>query len=1098
MTLDATGESAAATGQDVTLEQYRAMTAEERALLPKAKQKKLAKLLEKAEQKALKAQARSVIAEANLGAASATQAATGARANKSSASTTNDNDDTGSSSKQLPPEYIDHTPKGAYKTLLKKPMSPAYYPRSVEAAWYDWWEAQGFFTAQTEQALSETDPSRRFVMVMPPPNVTGTLHLGHTLMCAIQDCLTRWHRMRGHVALWVPGTDHAGIATQTVVERKLMRERNLTRHDLGRDDFVRYVWAYKEEYGGRICDQLRRLGVSVDWSREQFTMNEQLSKAVVEAFVRLYERGLIYRGTRLVNWCCRLRTALSDIEVEYVDIPGRELLRVPGHDGEVEVGVLTRFAYPLKEPVPGGIHELVVATTRLETMLGDVAVAVHPEDPRYRDLVGAQLVHPFLPDRELRVIADAQLVDMSFGTGCVKVTPAHDPNDYECGLRHGLPFIVIFDDEGHLNEHAGAFSGLMRYEARVQVERALAERGYLRGKESHAMRLALCSRTHDIIEPMLKPQWWVKCDHMAREAVRAADEGQLTILPEFHRATWNRWLENIHDWCVSRQLWWGHRIPAWRYTNVDTGAEEWIVARNVEEARQRAPPAYRESLEQDEDVLDTWFSSGLFPFSVFGWPDTSPVNREMHAFYPTTLLETGHDILFFWVARMVMLGLELTGKLPFSTVYLHALVRDKYGRKMSKSLGNVIDPLEVIEGATLEQLHAKLLSGNLDPREVEKARKMQRLEYGEQGIPECGTDALRFGLLAYTLQGRDINLDVARVVAYRHFCNKLWNAVRFALGLLHVADKDMAGQPAHRQLPNASDDSGAEALVYKDAALALEDRWILSRLAHCAMQCHQALSSYEFAEAVQALHHFWLYELCDVYLEAIKPRVYGAEDAPADATATSDASVARRVLLECLDQGLRLLHPMMPFVTEELYQRLPLPKRAPSIMTASYPEGGSRDEAAEELVQQAMLIVRGIRSLRTLYQVKKTARPQVWIVGGDAVCAPLVRTLALCGTVNVQADPPSEVKQCGVQLVTPQICIYLHLAGLVDVQVEKAKAQAKLAEAERSAQRFREQLQNYDERVPESVRERTVQNLNRYEQEIAQLTEALERFSQWS
>ncbi|KAF6005062.1 hypothetical protein F1559_005033 [Cyanidiococcus yangmingshanensis] len=583
---------------------------------------------------------------------------------------------------------------------------------------------------------------------------------------------------------------------------------------------------------------------------------------------------------------------------------------------------------------------------------------------------------------------------------------------------------------------------------------------------------------------------------MAQAAIQAVEEQRLTILPEFHRATWSRWLENIRDWCISRQLWWGHRIPAWRYIDADSGSEQWIVARNAEQAREKAPEAYRDTLQQDEDVLDTWFSSGLFPFSVFGWPDEATKNEELDAFYPTTLLETGHDILFFWVARMVMLGIELTGSLPFSIVYLHAIVRDKYGRKMSKSLGNVIDPLEVIEGASLEQLHAKLLAGNLDPREIEKAKKMQRIEYGEHGIPECGTDALRFGLLAYTLQGRDINLDVARVVAYRHFCNKLWNAVRFALGLLQV-EREAPVQLTSAGMSIETNRLDGSGTTNKRTAVALEDRWIRSRLADCATRCNRALSQYEFADAVQALHHFWLYELCDIYLEAIKPRVYGTDASSVSVTAPGSADAARQVLLECLDEGLRLLHPMMPYVTEELYQRLPLPTRAESIMIASYPEGGPRDAPAETLVQEAMLVIHGIRSLRTLYQVRKAARPQVWIVGGQQDYASLVRTLALCDRVHIQSEPPPEANQCGVQLVAPKISVYLHLVGLVDVQVERAKLRVKLTEAERAAQRSREQLQGYDERVPAAVRERCMQHLERSEQEITQLSEALERLTQW-
>ncbi|KAK4535444.1 hypothetical protein CDCA_CDCA05G1469 [Cyanidium caldarium] len=1068
-------------GAEVGLADYLAMSEEQRAQLPKARQKKLARLAQQAEQKALKARAAAAVAVA-LPTAADDDAVAPARSGTAAVG-----DRSGavpSDSKRVPEEYVDRTPRGDYKELLRKPMAPAYYPSSVEAAWNDWWEASGYYGASVEAAQQVTDAQHKFVMVIPPPNVTGSLHLGHALTCAIQDCLTRWHRMLGHVTLWLPGTDHAGIATQTVVERKLLRERDKTRHDLGRESFIEEVWRYKEEYGGRICQQLRRLGASVDWSREQFTMNRRLSRAVTEAFVRLYERGLIYRGTRLVNWCCRLRTALSDIEVEYVDIAGREMRRVPGHDREVEFGVLTQFAYPLRhEPdTEEQPTELVVATTRLETMLGDVAVAVHPDDARYRHLIGRRLLHPLIPERDLVVIGDAQLVDMTFGTGCVKVTPAHDPNDYECGQRHRLPQITVIGEDGRMNAHAGEFAGLMRYDARVAVEQALGERGLMRGKHSHPMRLGVCSRTGDVIEPLLKPQWWMRCDHMAQRALEAVRDGRITILPEFHRETWYRWLENIRDWCISRQLWWGHRIPAWRYVDADGGEERWIVARSESEARAQAPAAVRDALHQDEDVLDTWFSSGLFPFSVFGWPadaDADPAASELRAFYPGTLLETGHDILFFWVARMVMLGLELTDTEPFRTVYLHAIIRDKYGRKMSKSLGNVIDPIEVIEGASLQQLHAKLLEGNLDAREVERARQGQKMDFGEGGIPECGADALRFGLLAYTLQGRDINLDVARVAAYRHFCNKLWNAARFALHLLEAEEE--------RGMREATDGHAAT------EAFALEDRWVRSRASACAAACNSSLQQFLFAEAVTALYNFWLYELCDVYLEAIKPRVYNAD------TSAASAAAARRTLLECLDVGLRLLHPMMPFVTEELYQRLPVKRRCASIMIAPYPQPFGSDPEAETAMEQVLLLVRTVRSMRATYQVKRSARPSVSVQGVMAAAAEadamrrLVRTLTQCGSVELLAQPPSAVAQCATQVAAPGITVYLNLAGLIDVRAELAKLHVKADEAQRLAQRYRTQLQSFDARVPDAVRRRAAEALERADEEARTVHEAIGR-----
>eukprot|EP00607_Mallomonas_marina_P004904 CAMPEP_0182437452 /NCGR_PEP_ID=MMETSP1167-20130531/85058_1 /TAXON_ID=2988 /ORGANISM="Mallomonas Sp, Strain CCMP3275" /LENGTH=632 /DNA_ID=CAMNT_0024630381 /DNA_START=416 /DNA_END=2311 /DNA_ORIENTATION=- len=623
----------------------------------------------------------------------------------------------------------------------------------------------------------------KFVMVIPPPNVTGNLHLGHALTDSIEDTLARWHRMNGKVTLWVPGTDHAGIATQTVVEKRLKKEEGLLRHDLGREKFIQRVWDWKETYATNIRGQIERLGASVDWTREAFTMDSNLSRAVTEAFVRFYDDGLLYRDTRLINWSCALQSAISEIEVDYIDLEGRTMLSVPNHKEreKYEFGTITSFAYKVIGGEEG--EEIVVATTRLETMLGDVAVAVHPDDTRYKHLQGKFLQHPFI-DRKIPVITDGELVDMSFGTGAVKITPAHDPNDYQCGKRHNLEFIIVLTEDGKIASNGGMFAGMMRYDARVKMEEEMTRHNILRGKENNKMRLGLCSRSGDIIEPYLTPQWYVNCNSMAKRAVEVVKSGELKIVPTMHENTWYHWLDNIRDWCISRQLWWGHRIPAYfvrikgereKDKNDPANSDRWVVGRSEEEARERGAVRLgllKSELElfQDDDVLDTWFSSGIFPFSVFGWPNNT---KDLEAFYPTALLETGLDILFFWVARMVMMGLQLTDKLPFTTVYLHAMVRDKNGRKMSKSLGNVIDPNEVINGCSLVSLLDKIDAGNLPPKEIEKAKEGQKSDFPE-GIPECGADALRFGLLAYTVQGRDVNLDIKRVVGYRQFCNKVW------------------------------------------------------------------------------------------------------------------------------------------------------------------------------------------------------------------------------------------------------------------------------------------------------------------------------------
>mmetsp|Transcript_6397 Transcript_6397/g.10765 ORF Transcript_6397/g.10765 Transcript_6397/m.10765 type:complete len:710 (-) Transcript_6397:8-2137(-) len=627
--------------------------------------------------------------------------------------------------------FVDNTPKGQFKQIADV-FPPTYQPKYVEAAWASWWEANDFYTPDVAKAI-EAGEEGRFVMVIPPPNVTGSLHLGHALTNAIQDTLTRWHRMKGKIALWVPGVDHAGIATQSVVEKQLKKLEDKSRHDLGREEFIKRVWEWKNTYGNRICNQIRSLGASVDWTRESFTMDSNLSAAVTEAFVRFHEDGLLYRDTRLVNWSCALKSAISEIEVDHIDLEGRTFLPVPNHklQATYEFGMITSFAYKVAADCAREEgEEIVIATTRLETMLGDTAVAVHPDDPRYTHLHGKFLQHPFL-DRRIPIITDGELVDMSFGTGAVKVTPAHDPNDYLCGKRNNLEFITILSEDGSIAPNGGKYAGMMRYDARVQMEKDMQELGLLRGKEVNKMRLGKCSRSGDIVEPYLTPQWYVNCTSMAKRSVDAVRNGDLKIVPQMHESTWYQWLDNIRDWCVSRQLWWGHRIPAYfarlagedrttKDSNDPANNDRWFVGRTEAEARSKAAVALGVAedaitLTQDEDVLDTWFSSGLFPFSVFGWPNET---QDMKAFFPTSLLETGLDILFFWVARMVMMSLHLTDSLPFKTVYLHAMVRDKNGRKMSKSLGNVIDPLEVINGCSLAGLLEKIDAGNLPEKEV--------------------------------------------------------------------------------------------------------------------------------------------------------------------------------------------------------------------------------------------------------------------------------------------------------------------------------------------------------------------------------------------
>ncbi|GMH50561.1 hypothetical protein TL16_g00808, partial [Triparma laevis f. inornata] len=977
-------------------------------------------------------------------------------------------------------------------------MLEAYQPSAVEAAWGDWWEKENFFTCDPAFAKGKDPAVDKFSMVIPPPNVTGSLHLGHALTAAVEDTLTRWHRMKGHATMYVPGTDHAGIATQSIVEKQLMKKEGINRHDIGREEFVKKVWEWKEEYGNRITTQLRYLGSSVDWSRERFTMDEKCSKAVTESFNRFYESGILYRANRLGNWSCALKSAISDIEVDTLELEGRTFLSVPNHkgnpkdkSGKYEFGVITSFFYE----VEGTGEKLEIATTRLETMLGDTGVAVHPKDDRYKHLHGKYIIHPF-NGKKIPIVLDDILVDMEKGTGVVKVTPAHDPHDYDCGKRHNLEFLTMLNDDGSINELGGKdFSGMMRYDARIAIEDALKAKGLLGEKKPNKMNIGICSRSGDILEPRITPQWYVNCDDMAKRAADAVRNGDLKILPKDHEKTWFYWLDNIRDWCISRQLWWGHRIPAWFATKIgETGVDKnsmthndrWIVARDEAEAKEKAAAFLKCEpsevlLEQDNDVLDTWFSSGLFPFAVFGWPDQT---EDLEAFFPTSLLETGLDILFFWVARMVMMGLQLTDKLPFHTVYLHAMVRDKEGRKMSKSLGNVIDPLEVIHGCTLESLFAKLEAGNLPKKEIEKAKKEQG-EIFPNGIPECGSDALRFGLLSYTVQGRDVNLDITRVVSHRQFCNKLWNATRFALQF--VSDF------------KPENDLGN--IILKSGKASIRDLFMLSRLNDAVNGVNDCLTAYEFGLCQQRAHSLWINDICDVYLELIKPVVYDLSEENKDKRWAAQAT-----LWHSLEQGLKILHPMMPFVTEELWQRLPgrgtLGASEPrTIMLAPYPEGNEAfaNKKIEENMKVVMGAVTACRGMKTTYNVLPKERPSFFFKAAgkdveDILAAQKddIETLGK-GILKIGEAPP---KASAIVVVDDSLTMYMDLAGMVDYAKELKKLAKEKGKLEGTIDGLEKKMAkpDYEEKVKQEIKDKNKEALDASKVKLDNVVSAIKNF----
>ena len=805
-----------------------------------------------------------------------------------------------------------------------------YDPKSVENGRYQWWEEQDFFKPKPG---GET-----FVISIPPPNVTGSLHMGHALMIALQDTMIRHARMRGKTTAWIPGCDHAGISTQSVVENTLWKNEGKTRHDLGRETLVDMIWAWKDKYHKNITTQLKAMGGSMDWSREAFTMDDNLSKAVRTTFIQLHEEGIIYRENRLVNWCTALGTSLSNLEVDNEEIERRTLLSVPGYDRKVEFGVLTYFKYP----IAGSDETITVATTRPETMLGDTGIAVHPTDERYQHLLGKHAQHPFIADRKLLIFGDDS-VEKDFGTGAVKVTPAHDNNDFVRGKRARLESINIFTDDGILNQNAGTFAGVKRFDARYQVIDQLKAKGLYVKWEDNKMSIPRCAKSKDVIEPILKPQWWMHMDTLVGPAVEAVKDGTISIQPMSAEKEYYRWMEKMQPWCLSRQLWWGHQIPAYFVKIEGEAGDEadgnlWVCAETEEQAHERATskfPGKKFTLVRDPDVLDTWFSSGLWPFSTLGWPEKT---KDLEWLYPTSLLETGWDILFFWVARMIMMGLKMTGKVPFTEVYCHALIRDSEGRKMSKSLGNVIDPLDIIGGITLQALHEKLKLGNLASQEVARAEKYQKTAF-PRGIPECGTDALRFALVNYTTGGtHDISFKIEVLEAERRFCNKIYQAINFVLKRLG--------------------DFTPSAQKVNTAPKSLAENWILKCFNDSAKSITKNIEEREFYETAVVLRTFWLNELCDVFIENTK----GILD---DESASSEEKESiKQTLYTVSDGALKLLHPITPYITEYLWQKMPRkPSDPPSIMIAQYPEGDEVfDEQKAEMYEKIIRIAEEARS----------------------------------------------------------------------------------------------------------------------------------------
>ena len=937
--------------------------------------------------------------------------------------------------------------------VRERELAERYRPADIEGEAYRRWERAGWFAPR--------GGGPPFCIVIPPPNVTGSLHMGHAFQDTVMDALTRYHRMRGDCTLWQPGVDHAGIATQMVVERQLETE-GLNRRELGREEFVRRVWAWKESSGGRIGDQLRRLGASLDFSRDCFTLDEARSRAVREVFVRLHEEGLIYRGQRLVNWDPVLQTALSDLEVVSSE----------------EDGHLWRLRYPLTD----GDGAVEVDTTRPETMLGDTGVAVHPEDGRYRHLVGRMVRLP-LTGREIPIVAD-DAVDPEFGTGCVKVTPAHDFTDCEIGRRNGLPAINVLTPRARINGAAPpAFVGLDRFDARKAVVEALKEQGALAGAKEHRHAVPRGDRSQAVLEPFLTDQWYVRAAPLAEPAIAAVEDGRVRFVPENWAATYFEWMRNIEDWCISRQLWWGHRIPAWHGEDGEV-----FVGRNEAEARRRHKLPDDYPLRRDEDVLDTWFSSALWPFSTLGWPEQTP---ELKRFYPGTVLVTGFDILFFWVARMIMMGLKFMGDVPFREVYVHGLIRDHEGQKMSKSKGNVIDPLDLIDGVDLDSLVAKRTAGLMQPQLAPEIERATRKQFPE-GIPAFGADAVRFSFAAMASTGQDIRYDLDRTAGYRNFCTKLWNAARFVF----------MQQPGSDGIPPGNDgippsNPGSEGVPPSNSPhLGPADRWIVSRLGKALKATAQGLDGYRLDVASRAMYDFVWREYCDWYLELAKIVLAGG-----DARA---AAAARHTLVRVLEAVLRALHPIMPFITEALWRRTaPLAGTGgESVMIAPWPKAYDfpEDREAEAEIEWLQGFVLGMRQIRGELDLPPGRRLEVLAQGGSRkdhermeslseILYPMagINKLTLLAA-DAEAPPTASALHGELRLLTP-------LAGVIDPAAERARLEKLRAQAEKALQAAEKKLANpqFVAKAPSDIVEAARARQLKLQQDLKRLDEQIQR-----